>query len=88
MFARKDASQVYGSGELGTTDFRGKDNVDSLSLDGIGSVNGYLEWYQKKYPLLGVMNGRYFDRNGKPTDKFVKFEQRVAEYKLKNPEDK
>ena len=87
VFARKDASQIYGSGELQTTDFRGKDNVDSLTLDGIGSVNGYLVWYKKKYTLLGVMHGRYFDIHGKPTVKFHEFEERVAEYTLKNPKD-
>jgi hypothetical protein len=70
---------------LKAKDFRGKDNVDSLSLDGIGGVNGYLEWYKKKYVLLGVMNGRYFDHNGKPTDKTREFQERVVEYKIKNP---
>ena len=59
--------------------------MDGLSLDGVGSVNGYLEWYKKKYPLLGVMHGRYFDRAGQPTQKLLEFQQRVTEYKAKNP---
>lgn len=60
--------------------------MDDLSLDGVGSVYGYLEWYKKKYPQLGVMHGRYYDHTGQPTLKLLEFERRVVEYKAKNPQ--
>lgn len=84
IFARRDASRIFGTADLSTSDFRDVDSIDGLTLDELQSVHGYLKLYKEKYIYLGVMEGRYFDMDGKPTSKYFEFEQKVLELEARS----
>jgi hypothetical protein len=89
-FARRDASRLLGTGILNPAPQPDTDNVDELTLDQIGVVQSYIDLYRKKYDFVGVLQGRFFDANGRPTKKYREYMDRVVEFqeqeKLKETE--
>ena len=60
-----------------TGDFKNDltDKVDDLSESQIGELFKWKNFYDTSYKFLGVLEGRFYDSNGKKTEYLLKLEQ-------------
>lgn len=84
FYTGRDASRSFYTG--GTTSEDLTDDLTDLSDDAMAAVYNWLTFYQKTYPVLGKLIGRYFDSNGTPTKHFHDVLVSVENMKKKNEE--
>ncbi|XP_060527858.1 neuferricin homolog [Cylas formicarius] len=65
IFVGRDASKSFVTGKFSKAD--ATDDVLSLSQKDLKLLNNWFEFYQKEYPKIGKLIGRYYDENGKLT---------------------
>jgi predicted heme/steroid binding protein len=84
FFAGKDASRAFVTGEF--TEEGLTDDIDDFNDEKMLSLNDWLSFYDKDYKLIGVVEGRFYDSEGKLTEYGEEINTRLAsalEYKKK-----
>jgi len=69
FYTGRDASRSFHTGGSSTEDLT--DDLTGLTDEEIDGVYNWLTFYQKQYPQIGKLIGRYFDSNGTPTKHFA-----------------
>ncbi|CAF3819952.1 unnamed protein product [Rotaria sordida] len=68
FFTGRDAARGFHTGGTSAEDLT--DDLTGLTDEDIAGIYGWLTFYQKQYPQIGKLIGRYFDSNGAPTEHF------------------
>ncbi|UJR26163.1 hypothetical protein I4U23_007507 [Adineta vaga] len=68
FYTGRDASRSFHTGKSSEEDL--VDDLTGLNDEAISSIYDWLTFYQKQYPQIGKLIGRYFDVNGIPTKHF------------------
>ncbi|XP_014203461.1 neuferricin [Copidosoma floridanum] len=74
-FTGRDGSAAFITGDF--TESGLTDDVSSLTNKQIQSIMTWLEFYRKTYVYKGKLVGRYYDKNGKPTNERSILEERI-----------
>lgn len=65
FFAGKDATRAFVTGDF--SDAGLVDDVTGLSHQDLIGILDWVNFYEKGYEFIGVLRGRYYDKNGRPT---------------------
>lgn len=67
FFAGRDASPCFATGKFDEDGL--KASFDDIPVSQLQSIEGWRKFYQgkDKYPFIGVLEGAYYDSDGKPT---------------------
>lgn len=78
-FTGKDATRAFVTGDFSPAGL--VDNVDGLSESEMLSINDWLAFYEREYPFVGVLAGKYYDQEGKPTQYNKDVENKITHAK-------
>ncbi|CAF0779119.1 unnamed protein product [Adineta ricciae] len=84
FYTGRDASRSFHTGKSTEEDLT--DDLTGLNDEAVASVYDWLAFYQKQYPQIGKLIGRYFDANGAPTKHFQNVLVSVDHMKKKEEE--
>ncbi|KAK0416567.1 hypothetical protein QR680_012566 [Steinernema hermaphroditum] len=70
FFAGKDATRAFVSGDF--TEEGLIDDVEGLGDQDLLGILDWIKFYERDYFLVGVLQGTYYDANGKMTERLVK----------------
>ncbi|CAB3403373.1 unnamed protein product [Caenorhabditis bovis] len=65
FFAGRDATRAFVTGDFSEQGL--VDSTDDLSPEDLLGIRDWVSFYEKDYTLVGVVTGRYYDADGKPT---------------------
>lgn len=65
-FLGKDASRAFVTGDF--TEAGLTDDINDFDDEKMLSLSDWLNFYDKEYSLIGVVEGRFYDSNGKLTE--------------------
>ncbi|OAD58931.1 Neuferricin, partial [Eufriesea mexicana] len=65
-FTGRDASLAYITGKFNDEGLT--DDISSLSIEEVKGLNEWLKFYNKNYIYKGKLNGRYYNKDGFPTE--------------------
>ncbi|KAI1903737.1 hypothetical protein AGOR_G00030300 [Albula goreensis] len=77
VFAGTDASRAFVTGDF--SESGQTDDLSGLSPTQIVALYDWLAFYQKDYPPVGRLIGRYYSENGEPTAALRQVEEMLAE---------
>uniref|UniRef100_A0A0N5AJZ3 Cytochrome b5 heme-binding domain-containing protein n=1 Tax=Syphacia muris TaxID=451379 RepID=A0A0N5AJZ3_9BILA len=66
FFAGRDATRAFVSGDFSEAGL--VDDVTGFEYQDLLAVLDWINFYEKSYELIGVLRGRYYDKNGRPTE--------------------
>mmetsp|Transcript_22717 Transcript_22717/g.52538 ORF Transcript_22717/g.52538 Transcript_22717/m.52538 type:complete len:165 (-) Transcript_22717:414-908(-) len=80
FFAGRDGSVPFITGNF--TPYEGNKSTDVLGVPEVYALNQWREFYEKekRYPFLGLLQGRFYDEDGNPTEELKRFRERLATY--------
>ena len=83
FFTGKDASPSFVTGKFNDEGL--KDSLDHMSLTELGGVVSWRDFYRShdKYKFIGLLEGVYFDEDGKPT-----IHKKIADGRIKTLQKK
>lgn len=78
IFAGRDASVSFVSGDF--TEEGAKKSTDTLTDSQLKSLDHWRKFYadHKTYFLVGVLEGRFYDKEGNPTEELKKLKERMS----------
>lgn len=79
VFVGKDASLSFITGEFDEKKLT--DDISTLSTQQIKMLDDWARFYNEHYTYKGKLYGRYFNKDGTPTNEFFKIQQKVIDAK-------
>ncbi|TKR77429.1 hypothetical protein L596_018404 [Steinernema carpocapsae] len=79
FFAGKDATRAFVSGDF--TDEGLVDDVEGLSEQDLLGIHDWVTFYERDYKLVGILQGTYYDANGKMTQRLKEVKQLIDKAK-------
>jgi hypothetical protein len=76
-FVGRDASRAFT--DMNFSDEAVLNDVDGLSHENYLGLAGWVDFYLKDYKFVGYHVGRFFDKNGKPTEHMDEFKKKIIE---------
>ncbi|XP_072047928.1 neuferricin-like [Amphiura filiformis] len=77
FFAARDATRAFVTGDF--TDEGLVEDIDGLSPREMLEVKHWVEFYEKDYTPVGILEGHFYDANGKPKEALHKAEAQIKE---------
>ncbi|XP_067123941.1 neuferricin [Centruroides vittatus] len=79
FFAGRDATRAYVTGDF--SDQGLVDNIDGLESSALLGIDDWLHFYEEEYIYVGKLIGRYYDKNGNPTEEYKSTRQAIEQAK-------
>uniref|UniRef100_A0A183CD85 Cytochrome b5 heme-binding domain-containing protein n=1 Tax=Globodera pallida TaxID=36090 RepID=A0A183CD85_GLOPA len=79
FFAGKDATRTFVSGDFSSSG--DCSDASELSESELLSVQDWITFYEREYRLVGLLDGAYYDRRGRPTEKLRQVHKRMEKAK-------
>ena len=88
VFAGKDASASFSTGDF--SEEGTKKNLSDLPAKQLSGIDGWRRFYaeHETYKQVGVLCCDFYDAEGKPTEKLITTNQRLAAYAAMKEEEK
>jgi hypothetical protein len=88
VFAGKDASASFSTGDF--SDEGAKKDLNDLPVTQLAGVEGWRTFYadHDAYKQIGVLCCDFYDADGKPTEKLLSTQQRLAEHAAAKEQEK
>jgi len=88
IFAGKDSTASFVTGDF--SEEGGKASLDDLPTNQLGGIESWRKFYANhaKYTFVGVLEGKFYDKDGNPTNELLKFQERLSSAKKKRGETK
>ncbi|XP_074030803.1 neuferricin [Leptinotarsa decemlineata] len=80
IFIGCDASRSFVTGDFNKDDIN--DEVADLNRDELKSLQHWLNFYKKEYVEVGKLEGKYFDKHGKPTPYGILVQKLIKEAEI------
>lgn len=79
FFAGRDATRAYVTGEF--TDEGLVDDINGLESSALLGIDDWLHFYETEYTYVGKLIGRYYDKNGNPTEEYKSTRRAIEQAK-------
>lgn len=79
FFAGRDATRAYVSGDFSEEGL--VDNIDGLDSTSLLGIDDWLSFYQEEYTYVGKLIGRYYDKDGNPTEEYKQSRRAIEDAK-------
>uniref|UniRef100_A0A5S6QG93 Cytochrome b5 heme-binding domain-containing protein n=1 Tax=Trichuris muris TaxID=70415 RepID=A0A5S6QG93_TRIMR len=73
VFAGRDATRAFVTGDFSEDGLT--DDLSGLSNEELVAIQEWVDFYGKEYKLVGVVQGRYYDSQGKPSKQLKQLKQ-------------
>uniref|UniRef100_A0A7R9VYK3 Cytochrome b5 heme-binding domain-containing protein n=1 Tax=Pseudictyota dubia TaxID=2749911 RepID=A0A7R9VYK3_9STRA len=88
FFAGKDASPCFATGKFNEEGL--KDELNDMPMTQLGGIVGWRDFYRKheSYKFVGVLAGKFYDNDGKPTPLLDTTNERLKTLEMMNAQKK